>query len=318
MDKWYDDFLEVLSKRHPHKVQLMQALMDLLGIEREAVYRRLRKDVSFHILEIVKISMAWNISLDKITGINVNQVPFQMQKMDYLDASDDEVSYLQYIIHSINELKDIPSVEFMDICNKLPRSLYAGFEHLYKFYSFKWKYQYNNEKTPIPYSQITISESNLMLIASYYQAIKQVPNTNFILDRMIFEYLVHDIKFFHSIQMISDEDIVLLKNDLHSLLDYLQEVANKGCYPESKNKVNLYISQLNLDTNYSYVYTPEAKICFVHVFDKYELHSFDVEMVNNFKTWMKLKRRTSTQISEVDEKSRFIFFIKQRELVNSL
>ena len=318
MNKWYDIFLETLSEKYPQKVQLMQALMDLLSIEREAVYRRLRKDVAFHVLEIVKISIEWNISLDKITGINMGQIPFQMQKVNYLNSSEQETQYLQRIIHSINSLKDTPDTEFMDICNKLPRSLYAGFEALYKFYLFKWKYQYGNEKTITPFSQVFISENNRMLAAMYYQAIKQVPNVNFIMDSMLFEYLIHDIQYFHSIRLVTEQEIALIKTDLHSLLDYLYGVATKGSYPETQNKVNLYISQLNIDTNYSYVYTPDSKICFVHVFDKYAIHSFDQEMVKNFRTWMLLKKKSSTQISEVDEKSRFEFFTKQRQLVDSL
>ena len=317
VNKWYDIFLEALSEKYPQKVQLVQALMDLLSIERESVYRRLRKDVAFHILEIVKISSEWNISLDRITGLKMQQVPFMMQKVDYLNSSEQELSYLQNIIYSINELKDTSDTEFMYICNKLPRQLYAGFDALYKFHLFKWKYQYSNE-TSTPFAQIEISENNRILTAAYYQAIKEVPSSNFILDRMLFEYIMHDIRYFQSIRLITREDIVLIKNDLHNLLDYLHEVAAKGCYPETRNKVTLYVSQLNIDTNYSYVYTQDVKICFVQVFDKYEIYSFDLEMVENFKTWMQRKKKMSTQISEVDEKSRFEFFDKQRQLVDEL
>ena len=315
---WYDDFIKSLSTRYPKKTQLTQALIDLLAIERESVYRRLRKDVSFSVHEIVKIASAWNISLDKITNINAGVVSFRMRPMDYSKLSEQETYYLNYIIQSINNLKRFPDTEFMDVCNELPRSLYAGFRHLYQFFLFKCTYQYGNEEKICPLSQITVSEEEFQLATDYYQTIKQVPNTNFLFDHMIFEHLVSDIEYFHSIRMITDQEKALLKQDLGKLLDYLLEIATKGRYPETQNKVTLYVFLLNIDTNYSYIYTQETKICFVHVFDKYEIHSYDSEMVANFKTWMQLKKRTSIQISEVDERSRIAFFDKQWKLIDRL
>jgi hypothetical protein len=238
--------------------------------------------------------------------------------MDYINLSDEEVVFLRQIIHSINYFKDFPNTEFMDICNKLPRQLLAGYKYLNQFYLFKWVYQFGDEREVIPFSKIIVSPEKIKVTEEYYQAIKQVPNSNFIWDRMIFQYLIADIQYFHSIMLITDEEKELLKKELFDLLNYMLEVANKGYYPETQNKVNLYISEINVDTNYSYVYTPEGNICFVHVFEKHEIYTFNSEMVANFRTWMQLKKRTSIQISEVDERSRIEFFITQKQLVEKL
>jgi hypothetical protein len=241
-----------------------------------------------------------------------------MQPMNYTEPSEQELDFLQQIIQTLHYFKDFPETEFMDICNKLPRQLLAGYQYLNQFHLFKCNYQYGKEKEVIPFSQTIVSEKKTALDMEYYQAIKQVPNSNFIWDSMIFDHLVNDILYFHSIQLITDEDKELIKNDLLDLLAYMLNVANKGYYPESHHKVNLYISQLNIDTNYSYTFTPEANVCFIHAFEKYELYTFHSEMVANFRTWMQLKKRTSIQISEVDERSRVLFFSKQRQLVSKL
>jgi hypothetical protein len=314
---WYDAFMEIINKKYPKNAQLIQSLMELLSLEREAVYRRLRKEVSFSAHEIVAICTAWNISLDEITGVNVGQIAFQMRAMNYLEPSEEESNFLRYVIQSIEHLKNFPSTEFMDVCNKLPRQLVAGYEHLNKFYLFKWMYQYSNAKETVPYAKVNISEEKVNISKEYYRAIKQVPTSNFIFDCKIFNYLLNDIKYFCSILLITEEEKALIKKDLLSLLDYLLEVANKGCYPETQNKVNLYISQLKIDTGYSYTYTPEVNICYIHVFEKLEIYSFHSEMVSNFMSWMQLKKRTSTQISEVDERSRIEFFTTQRRLLES-
>ena len=98
----------------------------------------------------------------------------------------------------------------------------------------------------------------------------------------------------------------------------MMEIANKGYYPDTQNKVNFYISNLHVDTNYNYVYTPEITLCFIHVFEKYEIYTLNAEMTANFKIWMQLKKRSSIQISEVDIRSRIEYFAKQRKLIDTL
>ena len=315
---WDDHFIAALYEKYPKRSLLIQVLSDLLCLEREAVYRRLRKDVSFSIHEIVKISSEWNISLDKISGIHSGQILFMMQPMNYISPSEDELKYLRQIIDAINHFKDFPKTEFMNVCNKLPRQLLANYPYLNQFYLFKCNYQYGEDSKVIPFSQIITSQAKMELDIDYSNAIKHVPCSNFIWDRMIFNFLANSVLYFHSIHLITDNEKELIKKDLYELLNYMLDVANKGCYPESQCKVNLYISQLNIDTNYSYTYTPEANICFIHAFEKSEFYTYNQQMVEKFRNWMQLKKRTSIQISEVDERSRIDFFSKQLQLIDEL
>jgi hypothetical protein len=282
------------------------------------VHRRLRNEVSFSAHEIVKIASTWGISLDEISQINSDQFSFQMKRVNYLDPSEQEAVFLQDVIKGIHALRNAPDTEFLDICNKLPRQVLAGYPYLNQFYLFKSNYQYGTEKEVVNFSKCIISERKRLLTEEYYQSIKHVPNSNFILDTLLFDFLINDIRYFCSIKLITQEEKELIKTDLYKILDYFLEVANNGCYPETQNKVNIYISELNVDTNYSYTVSSEAKICFVHVFEKMEIYTFNSEMVANFMSWMQLKKRTSIQISEVDERSRVEFFSKQRQIIDSL
>jgi hypothetical protein len=318
-DIWYDHFMNALFKKYPKKGKLVTALMDLLEIEHESAYRRLRKDVMFPSNEVMKIASEWNISLDEIVGIQSGKVPFMMQPMNYINPSELEMKILQEVVDKLNLLKNSIYSEYMDICNKLPRPLSASFSHLNQFYLFKWRYQYNTDTTPPkPYSQTVISDKQRQLVAEYATAIKEVKHSYFILDRKLFQNLIDDVQYFCSIMMINSKEKNLIKKDLLDLLDYLLKVAMLGGYPETQNKVTIYLSHLNVDTNYSYISTSEAEICFVHVFEKLEVHTFNKEMFEQFKNWMQLRKRTSTQISEVDEKSRIAFFTQQRELINKM
>jgi len=315
---WYNSFIKSLLSKYPKKSQLTTVLMDMLNIEREAAYRRLRKEVLFSITEIIKLSSAFNISLDSFVIGNSPKISFQMQPINYLSPSDDELKFLRHVIHSINSFKDSPDTEFMDVCNKLPRQLIAGFNHLNQYYLFKWMHQYGKEKRAIPFSQVFISDEKWQVTSEYYKAVKTVPQTIFIFDKMIFENLVNEILYFNSIQLITDKEKELLKSDLNAMLDYLFEVATYGYYPETKKKVSIYIAQIHINTNYNYTYTNKINICFVHVFDKYEIYTFDNEMVEKFKSWMLFKKDISRLISETDTKYRIEFFKKQRQIVDTL
>jgi hypothetical protein len=315
---WDDIFIEKLYAKYPKKTELIQAMMDLLCIEREAAYRRLRKDVVFHSSEIAKIASAWNISLDEIIDVDSGDFSFMMKPINYLDPSESEFLDLQRIIRRLEHLRTCENSESMDICNKLPRSLTTGFPALFQFEVFRWGYQYGNEEESIPFSKVDISLEMSEEMSYYYQLIKLISNMSYIFDPMLFDYMVREIIYFNSILLITNEDKATLKQELINLLDYLMEVASRGYFPETKKKVNIYISTININTNYSYYYTDQLKICRIHAFDKFDLSTFNTEMVNNFRNWMHLKKRTSIQISEVDERSRVEFFTKQKQLVDAL
>jgi len=317
-EEWYDVFLDTLYKKYPKKNQLVDALMDILCIEREAVYRRLRKHVMFPANEIIKIASVCNISLDKITNVDGGKINFLMHQVNYTEPSEYDVQYLRNNVKLLKGLGTSSKSEFMAICNKLPRSLNAGFPSLYRFFLFKWEYQYGNSGVTIPYSQINIPESIRQISSDFYTSMRYIANTDYVFDHNMLDYFVGDIRYFHSIHLISDSEKELIKKDLHTLLNYLSNIAGYGCFPETKNKVNIYISQINIDTNYSCFCDENMKTFRIHVFNKYEMQTYDDATVSKFRNWMQLKKRAAIQISVTDEKSRIDFFRNQNQLVDSL
>ena len=315
MNDWYDSFIEALYLKHPKKSQLTEALMDLLSIERESAYRRLRKDIIFPVHELAKIASSWNISLDGIVGINSNQVAFKMHLSNYVDPPEEQVRYIKRIIKVCNS----PNISYMEVSNKLPRSLTAGFSYIRRYQLLKWMYQFvKDEKKILPYSKIFFPAKVSGLVSDYYHAVKNVPSTTYIWDSRLFDFLVYDIRYFHSVFLITDEEKELIKQDLYAFLDYMSDVAAKGCWPETGNEVNLHVSYISIDTNYNYYYSDNYKVCRVHAFAKSEISSNDPAMVEDFVAWMQLKKRASVLISKTDEKSRIEFFMKWREVIDTL
>jgi len=314
---WHDAFIELLYEKYPKNTQLTCELMELLCLEREATYRRLRKEVPFTVAEIAKIATTWNISLDSIIGISSGKVSFQMIPFNYLNPSHKEFSNWQKRVRAIGDLQATPNSEYMEVCNRFPRPLHIGFSSLYRFLIFYWAHQYNSGPQKL-FSQMIISDNIKAEFDRYKRLTTQIKNTSFILSETAFENYVESIKYFHSILLITDEERELLKQELYGLLDYITEIATNGCYPETNNKVNIYISQVTIDADYCYLYTDKLKVCTINAFGKFDINSYDPVMVEDFRTWMNLKKRTSVQISEVNERERVIYFARQKEAIDSL
>ena len=314
---WYNIFLEELYKRYPQKPALIEALMGLLSIEREAAYRRLRKDVMFPVEEMVKIAASWGISLDEIIGIPSNEVSFKTKLLDYVTPSNKELENMQRTVRWCRSLKEVPDLEYLEACNKLSRSLSSGFSFLRRLELLNWMHQHGSEEV-LPFSQTAFSPQAAELSTEYNRCMKNLATVSYIWDEMLFHHIVRNIRYFRSIELISNEESDLIKGDLLNFLDYMSKVAEKGCWLETGNKVNLYISHINIETNYSYFYSEEVKLCMVHAFVKNEIYTTNPMMIENFKRWMQLKKRASVLISEADERSRISFFREQRELVEKL
>jgi len=265
------------------------------------------------------MATAWRISLDVIIGINSGKVSFQMHPFNYLDPSPKDLKNLQKVNRMLEQLRTAPNSEYMEVSNIFPRPLDAGFPTLLRFKIFNWAYYYNgNNGHQKLFSKIILPDSISTAFEYYKGIIVHVKNSNFILDEMIFEHFIQSIHYFHSILLITDEEKELIKEELHALLDYIFEIASRGYYPETQQKVNIYTSQIAINTNYSYIYTEKLKTCRIHAFGKFDISSYDSTMVENFREWMNLKKKSSVLISEVNEKKRIEFFGGQRRIVDGL
>ena len=315
---WYDSFLKTLSEKYPKRGQLVEELMDLLHLEREAAYRRLRKTMEFTASEIAKISSTWNISMDAIVGVTSEEFRFRIQLLDYLNPSNENLDTMQLIVQTLDRASKYPDAEYMEVNNRLPRMLASGFPNLNKLIVLKATYLYD-EISPVSFAQMAYSGKVSRFASDFYHISKELPKISFVLDERLFDYLITDIRYFHRILVISDEEKEVIRKELYAVIDYLSEIADKGYWPETHNQVSLYISQMNIETSYNYYYFDgETKICSVHAFGKNEMYCLDKALSEKFRTMMQLKKRSSVKISEAGTLSRIEFFSKQRLLVDNL
>jgi hypothetical protein len=315
---WYDSFLETLAERFPKKSQLTKALMDLLSLEREAIYRRLRKDVLFTVYELATIARAWNISLDSLFNSFEENPVYKLDRLRSVNPTDKDLNSMKDFVDSLLSLKYDLDAEYIETCNILPMVLLSNFPQLIKFYTFAWMYRYGGENSSCFFSQTIPSEKVMELESAHFKNLVNIPNIHFIWDAQIIQYLINEIKYYASIYLITPEEVDLLKQDILAFLDYMEEVSRKGHFPETNNKVNLYISQTNIDTGYACYCSDKIKATKIRTFIMNVTVSRDERLFNDQRNWLHLKKRAAIQISGSDEKQRIDFFRQQRQLVDSL
>ena len=141
-DLLYENILEAIRDKISNKGILTSTLVDLLDLEKEAVYRRLRGEVAFSFSELAIVSSTLGISLDNMVGGRfTNSRPFQLRLVDYGDLDNIDYKMLEHYIYIHNLGKYDKRSRVMDCSGILPQSLYLSYKNISRFFLFKWIYQ---------------------------------------------------------------------------------------------------------------------------------------------------------------------------------
>ena len=101
-DQLYENLVTAIKDKFPGRGVLTNKLADLLMLEKEAVYRRLRGDVPFTIFEIATIAAKLDISLDHIIGSSSGKSrPFQMKMVNFLNPSEEDYEMLENFVNGL-------------------------------------------------------------------------------------------------------------------------------------------------------------------------------------------------------------------------
>lgn len=312
----YNRFLKEIEKQLPQKAKRTSVLADILSIEKEAVYRRLRGEVPFTFNEIILLSNKFNISIDNIIGITSEKSrPLQFKMADYVDAFDIDYKMIEEYI-DVLETSKAENSEIIEATNLIPQAIVFKYDLLSKFYLFKWDYHYN--QSFLTFDSFQLSKKLITLMSRISSSSKKCYNTTYILDPLIINYLTTDIRCAYSMHLISDANLKIIKQELHSMVNYIELIAQKGVFTETNQNINIYISSINLDTSYTYIQTPMHSLSMVKAFILSAMASFDKKTMDKTKTWIQSLKRTSTLISITGEKQRISFCNKQRKLIDQL
>lgn len=312
--------LEAIKKKVPDKVTLATMLADLLCMEKGAVYRRLRGEVSFTFFEITLISNALGISIDNIISstLSIQSRPFQLQLVNYYNPADPDYMMTQQYLDILREGKDDPRSELIDCTNILPPVLYGGYKGIEKFHLFKWMYQSGNTNTFNRFKCAEYTDRMRKMIRENLFLTKQIKTSIYIFDPFVFQYIVNDINYFSNIDMIEADDRLQLKEELLCFINDLEQLAVRGAYKDTGNAVSLYVGSVNFNLSYWCVDINGHHISLMKAFVLNNFSSPDEQSYSILKTRISALLRSSTMISVSGEKQRKLFFDEQRTIIKTL
>lgn len=309
--------VNAVKEKLPSKDNLANALMDILYIGKEAIYRRLRGEVPFTLTEAAVISRKLGISLDKMIGVSFrDNAVFDMNIVSSEKPFEAYYSILEKQVDLFRSVKEDETSEIGTSSNIIPQTLSLKYNMLSKFRLFKWMYQNENIKCK-HFEEMEIPQKMVEKQKEYSDLVSHIHSVDYIWDNMIFSHLVNDIQYFCSIHLITDEDKDLLKEELFLLIDEMEELSARG-KSKAGNDVKIYISNINFEATYSYLDTSSTQLSLIRIYSINSITTQDQEMFRGLKEWIQSLKKFSTLISESGEMQRIQFFKQQREIIDAL
>lgn len=135
-NKIVNELITAMKARVPEKQNLAGYLADTLCMGKEAVYRRLRGEVSFTLEEVALISRRLGISIDQIIGNHLSdRVTFDLNLLKSSDSMEGYYEIIHRYLQIFDYVKKDETTEVYTASNLLPFTLYSEYEYLSKFSS---------------------------------------------------------------------------------------------------------------------------------------------------------------------------------------
>ncbi|MDU1904698.1 MAG: hypothetical protein E6772_07935 [Dysgonomonas sp.] len=311
-----ENFINLLKEKVPNK--LAETLTEILPLEKEAIYRRLRGNVSFSFNEISLLASHFGISLDNLAKIAspYRTKWYQLHVRDYSQFNEIDLNMSHSYIKAIDMAADSSYSEFGIAANMLPLHISLLHPPLYRVYLLKWLYQFGRAaKDKLRYSEVQVPREEVKTYQLYLKAVERIKYTFFIWDSSFLISLINDINFFYKISIINLEEILMLKQEIIGLLDTIRYYADYGKFDSTGNKVEVYISILNFDTSYSYLLGDNISISMSSAYSLGAFTSQEKDSCEEMKQWIMGLKKSSVLISGASEREKIRFFNEQREIL---
>jgi hypothetical protein len=314
-------FLEAMKRKLPPGEPLVPFLTRVLCLGKEAVYRRLRGEVPFSFAEMARVTTQTRLSLDELIGGRpAKEIPFYFTRPDERGeipvAGPDTDLNMQELTDRAVALR-YPDSSATIAINSFPVAFLVKYPHLLRLRLLKRLYLRDHDKKATTYGQVLVPAHLLRYCRESYFRIAKIDRFHVILDKMIFAYLLNDIRAFALAGLLSRDEVDLIKRDTLTLVDGLERAATIG-RNDMRNNLEFHLSETNLESTYFHAHTGSGVYCAVGIFSTNAIFSFDRTMYEAVKAWVDSLTNVSCLITRAGEVQRRQYFRQQRELVATL
>jgi hypothetical protein len=297
----------------PRNIKPVVYLMELLGLSRESIYRRMRKEIPFSIEEITKLSLTLGFSIDEIIeGCKKERMFFDLQIPT--NFSDTYIWLFQTYNAYVQILQNVKNSTVLMSLNHLP-PLFAGFhDNLFKFFYYKWLTENMEDISRYFFSELVIPPELAVLRKKLFSSLKDMGSVTIIFSPHIYLSTIKDIQYFYRRKLLTDEDLALLNKDILDLVDLTEKVAQTGIF-NSNIHIDFYLSQLHIHSDTMYLQYGDVKETHYWIYTANPMIVRNSEICGMQKKWFQSLKKQSTFITQSNEILQTEFFDMQREYV---
>ncbi len=308
--------LEDILSRFPKRAAAVEALATLFGVQKDAVYRRLRGDTLLTPDEISLLAKTYNLSLDKMVSEDSSMVSFSFSP--FVSTITSVGQYLQNISDDLTQVLKLPDVHVYYVSFEIPFFYYAFFPELISFKLYIWgktiwDFDYLKDR---PFDFDVFSYPDEKIIDEVLKSFLSL-NTTEIWSVNILDNTLNQIEYFVNTGGFKNpEDAYVLCDKLKELVEQWRKMAEHGKkfplgnYDEgvAKGDFHLYEQELLITSNLILVSSPLTKLIYPIISNPNYLRSNDKKMCDFQEEWFKRAISKSIFISTQNEKSRASFF----------
>jgi len=313
-----DNLIVKIRESIPEGTNLTNFLSDVLNIGRESAYRRLRGTINFTFEEVTTLSQHLNFSLDNLVGIKKDaNALFNIHMLQNIDYNDIYVNKLLEYSKLFSESSAQMQTRVRISANTLPFFFHISYEALSKLRIYKWLYQNQKIKPNDKYTDFLLPKKVLEAHQAFHRAVQTISTITLIMDNNVFWSVTKDIEYFWKRNLLSDDDLIVLKKELHRMVDILEKMASEEMCGNGV-EVEMFISAVDLEASYLHFEYGENQFSQVRIFSISAIDSFDPGIGRIQKQWMESQKRYSVLISGSGEMQRFEYMNKQREYIDNI
>lgn len=310
--------LQLITESIPQQTTPVNILREVLDLHRESAYRRLRGEVNFTIEELVKLHSVLNLPIHKLfSGIKSDTKHISAILIN--NNPSDLKNYCKSAFDIIEQTSSALDHVYMAL-NQVPYNFIFKNELLSRIHYYKWISDNNSDSSV----QYYLSQSIPKIVRERQQLIKDHIESNdvtYIFSDDMFQSTCKEIQYYKQLGYISDEELKQLKKELLSIVDEMTALCKEEHFKSGRN-VKIYISNININSSFyciQYKAEDQQSDSSVHyLYGGNHIISHNSIFAKSTKKHFYRLIKDSTLISKSGAKYRFPYFMRQKDLINSI
>jgi hypothetical protein len=309
---------EEILKKIPKNLKPIEYLVDILGISKESAYRRMRGEIPFSFEELTTLSLDLGFSVDEIIGKNKdNRIFFDLASNNDDKPEENFLSMFREYCGFTELICKSAEKEILISINRLSLSLLFKHDSLFRFFYYRWIHQTSNISINYPFSDIIIPKEVLDIRIKYRNLMKTLNNVSVIISKDIFLSIVKEIQYYYGRKLISEQEILTLKQDLTKLLSNTESLMQKG-HNEFGCKYNFYLALLDVESNTTWSSFGSNIASYFWLYPVNSIIINDQKISGMHKKWLESLKKYSVLITQSNEILQTKFIDKQREYIENI